>query len=68
MEMLSRKIIEHYKLYKTTLDFLTGRGEEAPANWRVPLHSPLWGLWWGLLLCIVLTFCGQSSKFIYIDF
>jgi hypothetical protein len=28
----------------------------------------LLGLWWGLLLVIILIFGGQNSKFIYIDF
>jgi hypothetical protein len=27
-----------------------------------------WGLWWGLLVIIICLFCGQSSRFIYIDF
>jgi hypothetical protein len=39
------------------------KGEKSPL-----LSSPLWGLWWGILLIIALIFCGQSSKFIYIDF
>ena len=68
MELFSRKAFKYYRLYKLTLDFLTGRGEVFPANRQFPLRSPLWGLWWGLLLCVILTFCGQSSKFIYIDF
>ncbi len=30
---------------------------------------PWWlGLWWGLLVGAILLFCGQTSKFIYIDF
>jgi hypothetical protein len=28
----------------------------------------LLGLWWGLLLVIILIFGGQTSEFIYIDF
>ena len=27
-----------------------------------------WGLWWGALSALIYVFCGQSSKFIYIDF
>jgi hypothetical protein len=27
-----------------------------------------WGMWWGILVGIMLIFSGQSSKFIYIDF
>jgi hypothetical protein len=26
------------------------------------------GLWWGLLAGGIILFCGQTSKFIYIDF
>ena len=26
------------------------------------------GLWWGLLVGAIILFCGQTSKFIYIDF
>lgn len=26
------------------------------------------GVWWGVLLGVVILFCGQTSKFIYIDF
>lgn len=52
---------------KALLEYLGGSSDEAPRfAWR--LHSPLWGIWWGLLLYLVIFFCGQSSKFIYIDF
>lgn len=27
-----------------------------------------WGLWWTLLVTIIIFFCGQASKFIYVDF
>jgi hypothetical protein len=31
--------------------------------------SPLLkGLWWAFLFGVILLFCGQTSKFIYIDF
>lgn len=26
------------------------------------------GVWWGALLGAIILFCGQASKFIYIDF
>ena len=26
------------------------------------------GLWWALLAAAIILFCGQTSKFIYIDF
>jgi hypothetical protein len=53
---------------KNVFDYLGGSREEPPAG--VPfLASPLWiGLWWGLMIGLILLFCGQTSKFIYIDF
>jgi hypothetical protein len=49
-------------------EFLQGSTETPPPSLR-NLSSPLWrGLWWGLLAGVVLLFCGQTSKFIYIDF
>ena len=53
---------------KALLEYLGGSADEPPAWLKVPLSSPLWGFWWGLLLALILFFCGQSSKFIYIDF
>lgn len=54
--------------FKNVCDFIGGSREEAPE--RIPLlASPWWfGLWWGLLAGVILLFCGQTSKFIYIDF
>src|SRR5207237_305701 len=46
----------------------SGEREARPPGFPVSIWSPLWGLWWGVLLCVILLFCGQSSKFIYIDF
>jgi hypothetical protein len=53
---------------KNVFDYLGGSREEPPAG--VPfLASPLWiGLWWGVMIGLILLFCGQTSKFIYIDF
>jgi|SRR5215469_13664326 len=53
---------------KNTCDYIGGSREEAPEH--IPLlASPWWfGLWWGLLAGLILLFCGQTSKFIYIDF
>ena len=54
--------------FKSVFDYLGGSREEPPGG--VPfLASPLWlGLWWGLMIGLILLFCGQTSKFIYIDF
>lgn len=53
---------------KTLLEYIGGSSDQPPEWLRLPLRSPLWGLWWGLLLCVIVFVCGQSSKFIYIDF
>jgi hypothetical protein len=53
---------------KTLCEFLQGSTETPPSAFR-NLSSPVWrGLWWGVLAGAVLLFCGQTSKFIYIDF
>jgi hypothetical protein len=50
------------------LEFLGGSRDEAPAGIRVLPKAVFWGLWWGALSVVIYIFCGQSSKFIYIDF
>jgi hypothetical protein len=54
--------------FKNVFDYLGGSRDEPPAG--IPfLASPLWlGIWWGLMIGLILLFCGQTSKFIYIDF
>jgi hypothetical protein len=49
-------------------EYLGGQRDESPIVLWLPLSSPLWGLWWGWLISLIVLFCGQSSKFIYIDF
>jgi hypothetical protein len=54
---------------KNLLEYLGGSSDEPPPSLHwLPLSSALWGLWWGLLLSLIVFFCGQASKFIYIDF
>ena len=53
---------------KACCEYLGGCRDAPPAGLPLTPHSVLWGLWWGLLATLVLVFCGQSSKFIYIDF
>jgi hypothetical protein len=53
---------------KSLCEYLQGATETPPSSFR-NLSSPVWrGLWWGILAGAVLLFCGQTSKFIYIDF
>jgi hypothetical protein len=55
-------------LIQSILEYLGGSQEEPPTRFR-KLASPIvQGLWWGLLAGAILLFCGQTSKFIYIDF
>jgi len=53
---------------KHFFDYLGASREEPPPGASF-LASPFWlGIWWGVLIGLILLFCGQTSKFIYIDF
>jgi len=53
---------------KHFFDYLGASREEPPPGASF-LASSIWlGLWWGVLIGLILLFCGQTSKFIYIDF
>lgn len=46
-----------------------GGARDLPEEWLSRGWVMLaWGLWWGLLVVLILCFSGQTSKFIYIDF
>ena len=55
--------------FKSLLEYLGGAteapGPEVPQWMRGPLF---WGIWWAVMIFLVLAFSGQTSKFIYIDF
>ena len=53
--------------FKAMLEYLGGARDAPPEGLR-PLSPLALGLFWGLLLCAILAFSGQASKFIYIDF
>ena len=54
---------------KSTIEYLSGQVEDNPFSEKVfALDSNWWGVWWGFLIYLIIIFCGQSSKFIYIDF
>jgi hypothetical protein len=53
---------------KNLCEYFGGESDMPPIAGRFGLDSPLWGVWWGILGLIIALFCGQSSKFIYIDF
>ena len=46
-----------------------GGSRKMPAEEKWSRYLPIVrGLWWGLLAGGIILFCGQTSKFIYIDF
>jgi hypothetical protein len=53
---------------KQWLEFLGGERDTADETRTIPPTSCFWGIWWGILLILIYVFCGQTSKFIYIDF
>ena len=78
MIVVSKRVESLYILLRDINDYFNGStdGVSKSTEERLPvwflrlisLNSLLWPLWWGILLGIILLFCGQSSKFIYIDF
>ena len=54
---------------KQILEYLGGERDKPPLGFPILLSIWwFWGLWWGALSVLIFLFCGQSSKFIYIDF
>ncbi len=53
---------------KQLCEYLGGERNDRPVGFPFDVGSPFWGLWWGILVCLILIFSGQASKFIYIDF
>jgi hypothetical protein len=54
---------------KQAIEYLAGEQDEPPANFALELSNWwFWAPWWGAMLVLIYIFCGQSSKFIYIDF
>jgi hypothetical protein len=54
---------------KEGIEYLGGQIDTPPKSLSfLRVESLFWGLWWILLGTFICVFCGQSSKFIYIDF
>ena len=54
---------------KALFEYLGGVAEELPPSGPAWLQGPIWwGIWWAILVLLTLSFSGQTSKFIYIDF
>ncbi len=49
-------------------EYLGGAKDNPPSGINIQIDSIIWGIWWGILTCGIIFFCGQASKFIYIDF
>ncbi|MHB1082737.1 MAG: hypothetical protein ACYC67_25310 [Prosthecobacter sp.] len=49
-------------------EYLGGATDEPPCGFPQGLSWLILGAWWALLVVLIVTCCGQSSKFIYIDF
>ena len=57
-----------FQTFKAFCEYLEGCSDQPPPGF--PSLSDGWirGLWWGLLILVILLFSGQTSKFIYVDF
>jgi hypothetical protein len=53
---------------KGAADYFAGADDAPPAGVRLTPSAWTWALWWGMLTLVIALFCGQASKFIYIDF
>ena len=57
------------KNVKAVLEYAGGVIAEPPFPAVAGMKGSLWwGLWWAILIVLIVTFSGQTSKFIYIDF
>jgi hypothetical protein len=62
-------MLQFLKNVKVLLEYAGGVIEEPPFPVVAWMKGPLWwGLWWAILIVLIVTFSGQTSKFIYIDF
>jgi hypothetical protein len=54
--------------FRNTVEYLAGERDELP---KVLANAPIWLLRcvvWVAAIALIYAFCGQTSKFIYIDF
>jgi len=50
------------------LAYLGGSTDERPPHFPLRADWIILALWWAFLIALIAAFCGQTSKFIYIDF
>jgi hypothetical protein len=54
---------------KQAFEYIGGAQDDPPPGFPFQLrHWWFWAAWWAILALAIYVFCGQSSKFIYIDF
>ena len=53
---------------KQLIEFIGGATDVPPRGVPIRAGQLWWGVLWGGLAYLITIFCGQSSKFIYIDF
>jgi hypothetical protein len=53
---------------KAVVDYAAGAEDAVPDALQLTPSAWTWALWWGALTLVIVVFCGQASKFIYIDF
>jgi hypothetical protein len=58
----------YIQTFREFCEFLEGAREDPPPSLAFLSSGWFRGLWWGLLIALILLFSGQTSKFIYIDF
>ena len=60
--------VDRLRWFKRAMDYVGGAEDEPPPGLRLALGSWIWGVWWAALTLVIALFCGQTSRFIYIDF
>jgi hypothetical protein len=60
--------VDRLRWLKRAMDYLGGAEDEPPAGFNLDPGSWMWGVWWAALSLVIALFCGQTSRFIYIDF
>jgi hypothetical protein len=60
--------VDRLRWLKLVMDYLGGAEDEPPSGFSFDLGSWMWGVWWAALTLVIALFCGQTSRFIYIDF
>jgi hypothetical protein len=57
-----------FSTFRATLEYLCGECDDAPSFLDGRFGAVARCAVWALAIVLIYAFCGQSSKFIYIDF